>query len=85
MKQFKLDIGDLITRIIENKDNNVDPIYSNKVAEKVINARTVLISNTFHRENFLMQNKLYYDKLVISNKYFPQPMLFYVKKIAFLK
>ena len=83
MKQFKIDIGDLISRLNENKDNFPNPIYSHKVAEQVINSRTVLIANTFHTEHFRIQNKYYHDKMVITNKYYHQIMLFYVKQLPF--
>ena len=80
IKVFKFDIGDLYERLNQDKDNFPDPIYSYKIAEKVINSRSVFIGNSFHIENFLMQNKYYHDKFAIGNRYFQQFMLFYVNK-----
>ena len=78
LKNF--DVDDLLKRMYKDDDNFQDPIISHKIAEKVINSKSVLIGNSFQREHFLIQNKYYHDKIVIPNKYYQQIMLFYVKK-----
>ena len=78
MKDLKIDVDELFVRLNENQDNFQDDSFSSKIAEKVINSKSILIGNTFHRENFLLINKYYHEKLVITNKYYPQIMMFYV-------
>ena len=80
-KDFKeFHIGDLIERLRKDQDNFPDAISSPRIAEKVINSKSVFITNSFIRELFLLQNKYYHDKFVIANKYYQQIMLFHVNK-----
>ena len=77
MKNFKnFYIGDLLERLIEDKDNFPDAISSPIIAQKVINSRSVFITSSFLGDLFLSQNKFYHYKLVIANKYYQQILMF---------
>ena len=81
MENFEyFDINDLLARLEEDNDNFPDAITSRRIAEKIINSKSVFIGNSFHSEHFSIQDKYYHDKFVIVNKYFQQAMMFYVKK-----
>ena len=79
-KYFHFEIGDLLDRLNKDEDNLPHPNISPRIAEKVINSKSVFIGNTFHSEQFMNLNKYYYDKLVIVNKYYEQIMMFHVNK-----
>ena len=55
IKILGMDIHDLLARLNEDKDNTQDVILLPRTAEKVINSRSILIVNTFHREIFMIK------------------------------
>ena len=80
INDYEINIGDLLERINEDKDNFPSTIPSYKIAEKVINSRSVFIGSTHQRNVFLLLNKYYHDKFIVAKKYYQQIMLFYVNK-----
>ena len=78
--KFKIKIEDIITRIKEDPDNYPYPITSYRIAEKVINGKSVFIGNSEQSDNFFLINNNNHDKLVVVDKYLSQFIAHYVIK-----
>ena len=76
-KNFKdFPIGDLIERLYDDPDNFPDAISSHKIAEKVINSKSVFISNSFIGELFLKQKNITMVKLLLPINIINKPCCF---------
>ena len=78
--RFLIYIEDILTRLNENHDNYPYPITSSKVAEKVLNGKSVFIGHSEQSDKFFAKNNNYYDKLVVANKFLSEYVAFYVVK-----
>ena len=78
--RFSINIEDILTRVNENHDNYPHPITSSRVAEKVINGKSVFMGNSEQSDKFFLKNYNYHDKLVVANKYLSEYVAFYVVK-----